>query len=181
MNKRGLTLVETVVAMGLMAAMAALTLGLLTVANTFYRSGTFRSDATRLSAILYTKLDDDFFHMGSRNRLITDNSCVHRSALDADGAFRIDTQGYPDWQTWVEYSLADSRLLKRSAQIQPDQLSTVPPPSLWEPARTIVDNVESGRWTASGEQAVTLNLLLTTKQGKVELDFLFTAGQGDAL
>lgn len=181
MSRRGMTLVEAVVAMGLMAAMAALTLGLLTTANSFYRSGTQRSDATRLGAILFTKLDDDFFHMGSRKRVVTERAVVHRSALDEEGVFHKDTQGYPAWQAWIEYAIEDSRLLKRRAQLPPDDSNLMLPPSQWDPARTVVDGVGSGSWSESGDQNVTLSLVLNTKQGTVELDFLFTAGQGDAL
>lgn len=181
MNRRGMTLVEAVVAMGLMAAMAALTLGLLTTANSFYRSGTQRSDATRVGAILFTKLDDDFFHMGSRKRVVTEGACVHRSALDQEGVFQKDSQGYPAWQAWVEYAIEDSRLIRRRAELSPEETDLMLPPSQWGPARTVVDGVGSGSWTASGEHNLTLRLVLNTKQGEVELDFLFTAGQVGAL
>jgi hypothetical protein len=176
-----MTLAEAVVAMGLMAAMAALTLGLLTTANSFYRSGTQRSDATRLGAILFTKLDDDFFHMGARKRVVTETTCVHRTALDEEGVFQKDTQGYPAWQAWVEYAFEDSRLTRRRTQASPDETNLLLPATQWGPARTLVNDVGSGSWTESGDRDVTLSLVIDTKQGKLELNFLFTAGQGDAL
>lgn len=183
MTRRGMTLVEVVVAMSLMAVLAGLVLALFRSANTFLKIGSEQSQKNRLSAIIYAKLEYDFFHMGSRGRIVSSDSasCLQRSALDIDGRFQTDSQGYPSWQQWVEYAIDDQQLVRRAANISEPNLPFSRTGVPLKTTEVLTQDVRSGSWTPLGEQSLVLRLTVGPESAAETFQFLFTAGQGDAL
>jgi hypothetical protein len=183
MNKRALSLVEVVIAMSLMTVLAALTMSLLTTANAFLGSGTQRSDQARLYAVLSEKLSDEFFHMGSRHRFLSVDRtrCAQRSAWSEEQQFVTDTQGYPLWQSWVEFFVLDSQLVRRRKPLEGPGLLLDDLKMEWDTTDVLVSNVESGRWDPVDTDSVVLTLQVPIDKESRTLEFLLTAGQGDAL
>ena len=169
--------------MSLMTVLAALTMSLLTSANSFLNSGVQRSDQARLYAVLGGKLSGEFFHMGARHRYLSEDgsSCAQRSAWTEAEEFVTDTQGYPLWQSWVEFSVFDSQLVRRKKPLRTPDLLLDDLKMDWETTDVLVPNVEDGRWDPVGTESVVLTLQVPIERESRTLKFLLTAGQGDAL
>ena len=91
------------------------------------------------------------------------------------------TQGYPLWQSWVEFSVFDSQLVRRKKPLRTPDLLLDDLKMDWETTDVLVPNVEDGRWDPVGTESVVLTLQVPIERESRTLKFLLTAGQGDAL
>lgn len=125
MRSRGLSLIEMLITMAVLAFVATAALGILLAGKRTWQANVGRSDVRQTLQVASWRIDTDLRNTGAgyvtSNTATTPAAISFPSALDSRGRFTTEADGVPDWQTFVIYYVptGTTRLLRKEVAAIP--------------------------------------------------------------